>query len=206
MACSTPLSLWIGKQIGPWFSLGTSPPKTKLIRGVMITPSLRKLWFSETTHFLKSTQMALESSKIDIFHKWPEQVLGYVSRSLVSKFEPKSPKGSVPNGQSYFVMRDSIRWFKCKLKPPKNSKCQKLLDQLWLGNYYLGTSQKVYWNIFPSLPKYGLKCKIPITALVNLTFEKLALNHLVKQPSSDISKNPKIIWAPLTAPMDWFLM
>ena len=24
---------WIGKQIGPWFSLGTSPPKTKLIRG-----------------------------------------------------------------------------------------------------------------------------------------------------------------------------
>ena len=38
----------------------------------------------------------------------------------MSKFEPKSPKGSVPNGQSYFAVRDAIRWFKCKLKPPKN--------------------------------------------------------------------------------------
>ena len=37
----------------------------------------------------------------------------------MSKFEPKSPKGSVPNGQSLFAMRDAIRWFKCKLKPPK---------------------------------------------------------------------------------------
>ena len=37
----------------------------------------------------------------------------------MSKFEPKSPKGSVPNGQSLFVMRYAIRWFKCKLKPPK---------------------------------------------------------------------------------------
>ena len=27
-------------------------------------------------------------------------LLGYVSRSLVSKFDQKSPKGSVPNGQS----------------------------------------------------------------------------------------------------------
>ena len=34
----------------------------------MIAPSSRKLWFSETTHFLKSTQTALESSKIDICH------------------------------------------------------------------------------------------------------------------------------------------
>ena len=38
----------------------------------------------------------------------------------MSKFDQKSPKGSVPNGQLYFVMRDAIRWFKCKLKPPKN--------------------------------------------------------------------------------------
>ena len=28
-----PLVFWIKKQIGPWFSLGNSPPKTKLIRG-----------------------------------------------------------------------------------------------------------------------------------------------------------------------------
>ena len=91
----------------------------------MIAPSSRKLWFSETTHFLKSTQTALESSKIDIFQKWLEKVLGYVSRCLVSKFEPKSPKGSVPNGQSWFAARDAIRWFKCKLKPPNNLRLNK---------------------------------------------------------------------------------
>ena len=28
-----PKVFWIGKQIGTWFSLGTSPSKTKLIRG-----------------------------------------------------------------------------------------------------------------------------------------------------------------------------
>ena len=38
----------------------------------------------------------------------------------MSKFDQKSPKGSVPKGQSYFAMRYAIRWFKCKLKPPKN--------------------------------------------------------------------------------------
>ena len=39
----------------------------------------------------------------------------------MSKFEPKSPKGSVPNGQSLFAMHDAIWWFKCKLKPPNNT-------------------------------------------------------------------------------------
>ena len=38
----------------------------------------------------------------------------------MSKFDPKSPKGSVPNVQLKFLTRDAIRWFKCKLKPPKN--------------------------------------------------------------------------------------
>ena len=40
--------------------------------------------------------MALESSKSDIFPKWPESVLGYVSKSLVSKFDQKSPKRKCP--------------------------------------------------------------------------------------------------------------
>ena len=40
----------------------------------------------------------------------------------MSKFDPKSPKGSVPNVQSKFPNRYAIRWFKCKLKPPKNWK------------------------------------------------------------------------------------
>ena len=38
----------------------------------------------------------------------------------MSKFDPKSPKESVPNGQSKFLMRYAIRWFKFTLKPPKN--------------------------------------------------------------------------------------
>ena len=28
--------------------------------------------------------------------------------------------GSVPNSRQEISMRDCIRWFKCKLKPPKN--------------------------------------------------------------------------------------
>ena len=40
----------------------------------------------------------------------------------MSKFDPKSPKGSVPDGQLLFAMCDAIRWFKCKLKPPKNGR------------------------------------------------------------------------------------
>ena len=45
--------------------------------------------------------------------------LGYVSSSIVSKLDPKIPKGSVPNGQSQIANRYAIRWFNCKLKPPK---------------------------------------------------------------------------------------
>ena len=37
----------------------------------------------------------------------------------MSKFDPKSSKGSVPNGQSKFPNWYAIRWFKLKLKPPK---------------------------------------------------------------------------------------
>ena len=39
-------------------------------KGVIITPSLRKPWFCESTHFRKSTEMALQSSKSDTFQKW----------------------------------------------------------------------------------------------------------------------------------------
>ena len=52
----------------------------------------------------------------------------------MSKFEPKSPKGSVPNGQSQFAVRGPIRWFKCKLKPPK--KHIGLLCQVILGRRF----------------------------------------------------------------------
>ena len=37
----------------------------------------------------------------------------------MSKFDKKSPKGSVPNCQLQIANRYDNRWFKCKLKPPK---------------------------------------------------------------------------------------
>ena len=38
----------------------------------------------------------------------------------MSKFDKKSPKGSVPNWRLQICNHYAIRWFKCKLKPPKN--------------------------------------------------------------------------------------
>ena len=65
---------------------------------------------------------------------------------IVSKFDQKSPKGSVPNGQLKFANCYAIRWFKCKLKPPKN---------------------RLYWSIFKCpesmlgvLLKYSIKQEI----------------------------------------------
>ena len=36
--------------------------------------------------------------------------------------------GSVPNERKEILMRDPIRWFKCKLKPPKNWRSFKILN------------------------------------------------------------------------------
>ena len=113
---------------------------------------LSKMQFSEGTHFLKSTQTVLESSKSDICQKWPEQVLGHVSRSFVSKFDPKSPKGGVPTVQSKFLTRDAIRWFKCKLKPPKNQtvslekhKWHLLEDRITVGGVGVSAACRLHW-------------------------------------------------------------
>ena len=69
MACNHPYMFWIGNQIGPWCSLGTCPPNTKTEYPGVGQPFLSKMRFSEGTHFLKSTQIALESSKSDICQK-----------------------------------------------------------------------------------------------------------------------------------------
>ena len=66
------LVFWVGKQIIPWFSLGASPLKTKSEYPGVGHLFLSKMQFSETIHFLKSTQMALELPKSLIFQKWPE--------------------------------------------------------------------------------------------------------------------------------------
>ena len=92
-------------------------------------PSLEKespLLHREKNGFLKglyfgiSTRTALESPKSDIFQIWPKRVLGHVISCPEPKFEKRIPMGSVPNEWKEILMRDPIRWFKCKFKPPKN--------------------------------------------------------------------------------------
>ena len=82
--------------------------------------------FLKTPDFGQSTQTALESPKIDICQNRPQVALGDVSSCLETKFHKKMSMGSVPNCQKEIANRYGIRWFKCKLKPPKN------LDLLWL--------------------------------------------------------------------------
>ena len=45
----------------------------------------------------------------------------------MSKFDKIIPKGSVPNCQLQIANRYDNRWFKCKLKPPKNISLIQLL-------------------------------------------------------------------------------
>ena len=104
----------------PPYSPAICPPKTP--------PSLEKespLLHREKNGFLKglyfgiSTRTALESPKSDIFQIWPKRVLGHVISCPEPKFEKRIPMGSVSNERKEILMRDPIRWFKCKLKPPK---------------------------------------------------------------------------------------
>ena len=42
----------------------------------------------------------------------------HVANLIVSKFDQKIPKGSVPNCQLKFAMHDTMRWFMCELNLP----------------------------------------------------------------------------------------
>ena len=104
----------------PPYSLGTCPPKTLshfdaplLLHGVNMD-------FLKTPVFGQSTRTALESPKIDICQNEPRGALGDVSSCLETKFDKKMSMGSVPNYWKEIANRYGIRWFKCKLKPPKN--------------------------------------------------------------------------------------
>ena len=113
----------------PPYSLGTCPPTNPKTLWCPIAPSSRKNWFSEGIFFWQITQMALESPKIDICQNWPRRVLGDVIRCLEPKFENKIPMGSVPNCRKEIPTHHAIRWFKCKLKPPKKCFLVDLLQK-----------------------------------------------------------------------------
>ena len=76
--------------------------------------------FPKTPLFGQSTRTVLESPKIDICQKGPHGALGHVSSCLETKFDKEMSMGSVPNCPKKIANRYGIRWFKCKLKPPKN--------------------------------------------------------------------------------------
>ena len=104
----------------PPYSLGTYPPKTPEHFDALLLLHWEKIDFLKTPDFGQSTQTALELPKIDICQNWPKGILGDVSSCLETKFDKKMSMGSVPNCWKEILMCHAIRWFKCKLKPPKN--------------------------------------------------------------------------------------
>ena len=103
----------------PPYSLGTCPPKTP---EHFDAPSLlhrENIDFPKTPVFGQSTRTALESPKIDICQNGLHGALGDVSSCLETKFDKEMSMGSVPNCQKEIANCYGIRWFKCKLKPPK---------------------------------------------------------------------------------------
>ena len=70
----------------------------------------------------------------------------------MSKFDPKSPKGSVPNGQSKFLMRYAIRRFKCKLKAPNHTKSSRQFPSILFAKISieknLSSLNKSLFNIY----------------------------------------------------------
>ena len=89
----------------------------------------------------------------------------------MSKFDKIIPKGSVPNCQLQIANRYDNRWFKCKLKPPKNldygvfhknliwqNEVHTQWGQFW-GEVWI--SSKMFKNIFYELFE-GIICDIKI--------------------------------------------
>ena len=102
--------------------------------------------FLKIPDFGQSTRTALESPKIDICQNWPKGALGDVSSCPETKFDKKIPMGSVPNCRKEIANRYGIRWFKCKLKPPKNHiRISEKLEYLsvWLRR------RALYWSLKP---------------------------------------------------------
>ena len=106
-----------------WYHLIASIPAHLKPPSHFDTPSLLhrvNIDFLKTPDFGQSTWTALESPKNDICQNWPQGAIGDVSSCLETKFDKKMSMESVPNWPKEIADHDPIRWFKCKLKPPKN--------------------------------------------------------------------------------------
>ena len=102
--------------------------------------------------------MALESPKIDIYQNLLKRVLGDVIRCLESKFDKNIPMGSVPNCQKEILNCHAIRWFKCKLKPPK----KELTCHIWvIGKFLLQSTNGTKEKIRSFMLRHAMHTKIP---------------------------------------------
>ena len=106
----------------PPYSLGTCPPKTPKTLWHPVAPSSRKHWLSEDPWFWPKYSNGPRVAK-----NWPKGALRDVSSCLETKFDKKIPMGSVPNCRKEIANCYGIRWFKCKLKPPKKLNLMLLL-------------------------------------------------------------------------------
>ena len=115
-ACSTPLSILDWET---WFSLGTSPPKTKLIRAKTIAPSSINFDFLRPPFFWKVLKWPWNCQKLTYFKN--DQIDPRICvKVLCVKIWPKKFKRKCPKWPIVIATPNAIRWFKCKLKPPKN--------------------------------------------------------------------------------------
>lgn len=92
------------------YKCGTS--LIKLAHDVACIPAL-------PTKLKCGTKATSSSRKLEIFQKWPKEVLRYVFKSLTSKMK-KIQKGSVLSGQWQIANHYVGWWCKGKLKPPNN--------------------------------------------------------------------------------------
>ena len=114
LGCRTP------PKMVPPYSLGTCPPTTSRHFDALSLLHQENIDFLKTPDFGQSTWTALELPKIDICQNGPQGALGDLSSCLENKFDKKMSMESVPNCRKEIANRYGIRWFKCKLKPPKN--------------------------------------------------------------------------------------
>ena len=126
---------------------------------------------------MQSTRMALESPKIDICQNGPQGGLGDVSSCLETKFDKKMSMGSVPNCRKEIAHRYGIRWFKCKLKPPK-----KTIYQIYV-NIQFNLSSKTHIYIFPNVKSQHVFKEMFKEIHNQLLFPKMCTNiHFHKTP------------------------
>ena len=118
--CQMPQGCHTPPKMVPPYSLGTCPPTTPRHFDAPSLLHWENINFLKTPDFGQSTWTALESPKIDICQNWPHGALGDVSSCFETKFNKKMSMESVPNCRKEIANCYGIRWFKCKLKLPKN--------------------------------------------------------------------------------------